>query len=192
MKAEDFDLCFRIRSPHVQGKEKAIQLGIGQRECACRGEVVFGSNNKKRTIKFPGFPVDGNLALAHGFQQCTLSPGAGAVNFVGEDELAKNRTFVKYKILSLLIIDAVSDNIGREKIGSELDSREKAIYGGGKYFAEGGFAQTGCALNQHMSIGQDSDQKKFSGKFCAKDTGNDVVVYCLDLFIQFRPLDVVE
>ena len=67
-------------------------------------------------------PFRGYLAFLHGFKQCALCLGRGAVDFVGQDDVDKDRAREEAEITALTIENRKADDIGREHVAGELDA----------------------------------------------------------------------
>jgi acyl-CoA synthetase (NDP forming) len=52
------------------------------------------ARNEKQAIEIVACAFDGDLALAHRFEQCALGARRGAVDFVREEDIGKDRPFV--------------------------------------------------------------------------------------------------
>ena len=66
--------------------------------------------------------ANGHLMFLHRFEQGTLHLGRCTVDFVGQHEVGEYRTLLHLEVLSLLRVDHRTDDIGRQKVGSELDA----------------------------------------------------------------------
>src|SRR5690606_7035691 len=98
-----------------------------------------------------GDAVDGDLALVHALEEGALQPGAGAVDFVGEEEIGEDGPLDELEGIAVLPVDRVADEIGGEEVGGELDALEDAGDGGGEGFREGRLADAGRTLDEGMS-----------------------------------------
>ena len=63
-----------------------------------------------------------DLTFLHGFQQSTLYFSRGTVNFIGQYEICKDRTFLCYELFVFLTINHGTDNVGGQQVRSKLDS----------------------------------------------------------------------
>ena len=101
----------------------------------------------------------GHLALLHGLEQGTLHLGGGAVNLVGEDEVAEDGTFLHLEAFVLLAVDEGAYEVGRQQVGGELYAAELGIDG----FCQGGdgqrLRQSGHPLQQHVATAQQTNQQ---------------------------------
>jgi len=71
-----------------------------------------------------GDAVCGHLKLLHGFQQRRLRARRGAVDFVGQNNLGENRAGPEFEFRTLLIKDQRAGDIGRQQVGSKLNTAE--------------------------------------------------------------------
>ena len=109
------------------------------------------------------------MALLHGLEQCTLHLGRGAVDFVGEEEIGENGTLLHAETLLLLAIDERTDDIGRKEVGGELHAAEFGIDELCERFDGQRFGQTGHAFEEHVSVGEQTDEKGFDKMFLPHD-----------------------
>src|SRR6202042_3342224 len=65
---------------------------------------------------------DGHLVFLHRLQEGGLRLGGGAVDLVGQQNLAKNRALAKDEIVGLAVENIGAGDVRRQQVGGELDS----------------------------------------------------------------------
>lgn len=70
-----------------------------------------------------------DLALFHGLEQGGLHLGRSSVNFIGKDEIAKNRAGLEPEtpFAALVVVDFRARDIRRQQIGRELDTAKLGL-----------------------------------------------------------------
>jgi hypothetical protein len=103
-------------------------------------------------------PFQRHLFLLHRFEQCRLRLGGRPVDLVGEQEMREHRPLAGDEAGGGRIEQRVTDDIGRHQVGSELDASGLTAEGSGQDFHQQRLAEAGNALDEHMCIGQQTDQ----------------------------------
>jgi len=70
---------------------------------------------KKGFFQLADLPAGGHLLFLHGFEQSRLGLGGGAVDFVGQHHLRKDRPFLKHLMPAALL--GFLDNVGAGNVG---------------------------------------------------------------------------
>ena len=110
----------RIVNDHLQ--HKTVYLCLGQRIGTLLLDGVLGSHHEEWIRQMESLTANGYLLLLHGFEQGTLHLGWSTVDFICQYEVGENRTLLHLELLVFLRIDHRSDDIGREKVGRELNT----------------------------------------------------------------------
>ena len=171
MIAEDFQLGLVAGQAHGDGEEEAVELGLRERKSTRRGGVVLSSNDEKGIGKLPRDAVDGDLAFIHCFQQRRLRAGRGAIDFVGEKEVGKDRSGNEIEVATLLAVEIVAENVRGEEIGRELHPPETAAKRGGESMGQGGFSDSRRTGDEGVPAGKERSEKKINRVFRTKDCG---------------------
>ncbi len=66
-------------------------------------------------------PVDRYLVFFHRLQKRALRFGCRAIDFVGENELRKDRSRLKFKLALVFLKNGNTDDIRRQQVAGELD-----------------------------------------------------------------------
>ena len=76
-----------------------------------------------------GSPGHGHLLLLHRLQQRRLGLGRGAVDFIRQQQVAKDGARLKTQFLAAAAIDEHlgAHDVGRQQVGRELDPRELQV-----------------------------------------------------------------
>ena len=122
-----------------------------------------------------GLPLDGDLAVAHRFQQGTLGPRGRPVDLVGQDHIGEDRTRLEDEIARGRVIDARTQDVGREQVGSELETPERTIDAGGEGAGQQGLPTPGHILDQDVSLGQQRHDGELDDFGLAQDNRSDVL-----------------
>ena len=85
-------------------EHETVHLGFGKGISTFLLNGVLCRHDKEWVGQAEGLLPDGHLVLLHGFQQCALYLGWGTVDFVGEDEVREDRTFLYLEVLFPLAI----------------------------------------------------------------------------------------
>jgi len=105
-------------------KEKAIQLGLGEGvdspglDGILSGEDEEGWPERKRS------PIEGHLLFRHGLQECGLGAWRRPVDFIGQDDLRVDGTWMKSEAARLEVGHMTANDVGGEKVRCELDAFE--------------------------------------------------------------------
>lgn len=101
----------------------------------------------------------GDLPLFHGFEQSRLYLGRGAVDFVGQDQVAEQWPGLKAD--QVLAIDLVqylgTGDVRWQQVGGELDTAHLRIQVPGQCLYGTGLGQPGQAFEEQMTVGQQAD-----------------------------------
>ena len=167
--AQDFFLSFVRRIAHLDAHQEAIELGFGERIRAVVLDRILCGNDKKRVGQRKRFAVDGDLRIVHRFEQRGLRARGGAVDFVGENDVGKDRALTEFKIARFGIVDADAEHVARQQVGRELDALETALKGLCKGLRECCFTDAGNIFDQQVSTREKGDERKLNGFFFSVD-----------------------
>ena len=103
-----------------EAHEKAIELRLGQRI----GSVVLGGilsgDNEEGLGERERPAVDCDLHLIHSFEQGRLGFGRGAVDFIGQQNVRKNRALFELERLGVRVVDGDAQHVTGQHIAGEL------------------------------------------------------------------------
>ncbi len=64
---------------------------------------ILRGDHEKRRLQAMSCSIDRDARFSHCFQKSRLSPGRRSINFIGQENIGKNRTASEFKILCSLI-----------------------------------------------------------------------------------------
>ena len=169
MGEQDLGLPVGIGEGHFEGKQEAVELGLGKRKGSGGVGVVLRGDDHERLRQVAGDAIDGDLALVHAFQECGLHAGGGAVDLIGKQAVCKNRARDELELAFRGAVEVVAEQIGGEQVRGELHPLEAAAHGGGEGVGEGGFADAGCALDEDMAVREECSEQHAGGLFGTDD-----------------------
>jgi hypothetical protein len=112
---------------------------------------ILGSQHQERIRHLEGFAPDGHLPLLHHFEQRALYLGGGAVDFVCQQQIGKDRAERGVEFARLLIVDAGANQIGGDQVGRKLDALELTANGVGQGLDRHRLGQPRHAFDQDVS-----------------------------------------
>ena len=104
--------------------------------------------------------VDRDLAFIHRFEQGGLGLGGGAVDLVGQQEVAEDGAWLEFESLGVGVVDGDAEDIAGQHIAGELQAMEAAGYRAGKGLGEGGLADAGDILDEKMAARQKAHERE--------------------------------
>ena len=106
-------------------------------------------------------PTDRDALFLHGFQHGRLGFGCGSIDFIGQDKIGKDRTFLESKCSSASIVfdqHVRAGDVGGHQVRRELNATEAEV----SCFTDGpdhqGLAQTRNTFEEHVAAGEDGRQ----------------------------------
>jgi hypothetical protein len=109
------------------------------------------------------------LRFVHGFEQSGLSARRGAVDFVSEYDVGEERAGTELEVARVGLVDADTQNVAGQKIGSKLHALETAVERFGERLSESGFAYTWNVFDEQMAAREKRDERELNGFFFAVD-----------------------
>ena len=113
----------------------------------------------------------GDLVFLHGLEQGGLGLGRRAVDFVGEDDVGKDRPLHERHAPAVgsFLEDLGAGDVGGHQVGGELDALELEVKDLGDGFDEQGFGEAGSAGDQAVAAGEEGDEDLLDDGFLADD-----------------------
>ena len=127
IEAEHLQLLLGARIVHLQLHHEAIDLRFRKRVRPLVFDRILRGDHHERIGKRVRRLTDGHLPLLHGFQKCALHFGRSAVDLVGENQIGEDRSEAGVEAAAGRIEDQRAGDVGRQKIGRELDALERSI-----------------------------------------------------------------
>ena len=84
---------------------------------------------------------------------------AGAVDFVGQQYLAKDRPLAQHEFVGLAVENIRTGHVGREQVRRELQPLILHAEDVGEGLRQRGFGDAGHSLQQHMPGGQEGNKQ---------------------------------
>jgi len=106
--------------------EEPVELRLGQRESALVLDGVLRGDDHEWAAHRARDAVDGHLFFGHRLQKGRLRARGGAVDLVGEDELAEDRAGMELEFRFLLVEDGDARDVGGQEVGRALYALEFA------------------------------------------------------------------
>ena len=131
--------------------------------------------------------ADRDLVLLHDLQQRRLDLGRGAVDLVGEQEVAEHRAELGVEAAGVGAVDARADEVGGHEVGGELDAPERAAHDVGERAHGQRLGQAGDALEQHVAAGEQRDEQPLEHRVLADDDALDLVEDLLEDLARLAP-----
>ena len=143
---------------HGQPQQEAVQLGVRQLLGAGRAHGILSGNDQKRVRDPVGNTVHRDLTLLHGFQKGGLCAAGGAVQLVGQKEIAEHCAGLVLHFPRGFAEDGKAGDVRGHDVGGELHPAELEIQRPRKGQGQGGFSYAGDIFQQNMSLGQNRRQ----------------------------------
>ena len=157
--AHDFALFLLAGVANLDLEHEAVHL------CLRKGIGTFLLNRVLRgqyeegLLQAEGLGTDRHLPLLHGFEQGTLHLGRGTVDFVGQDEIGKNRAFSDGKFVLRRVVDHRAQYIRRQQVGRELYAAEPRVNRLRQRLDGQRFRKTRQTLQQYMAPREQAQQQ---------------------------------
>ena len=132
MGEQDALLDFCRRQVHPDRQQEAIKLWLRQREGAVAIGVVLSRDDEEWLGQRPGDTIERDLMLIHALEQGALDARRGAIDFVGEQAVGKDRAGDEFEIATIHPIQRVAEEIRWQEIGRKLDALEISTDRGGE------------------------------------------------------------
>ena len=166
---EDLELLVRARVVDEDLHHEAVALRVGQLIDALALDRVLRGDDKERLRHEVCDTTDRHLLLGHHLEQRRLHLGGRPVDLVGEQEVDEHRAELDVEPLGAASIDAGADDVGRQQIGRELNSCERATDDVGERFGGQRLGEPRYRLDEAMAPRQQSDQQAFEQPGLADD-----------------------
>ena len=122
LQPQQGQLTLPARITHENPQQEAIELGFGKAINAFLLYRILRCQHHEGAWQRQRGSLNGNLNLLHRFQQGRLGLGRRPVHFIGQQNLAENRTAPQHEIVLFAIKDIGSRHIGGQQIRRELNA----------------------------------------------------------------------
>jgi hypothetical protein len=179
----DLVLLRQVVDHHVE--HEAVELRLGQRIRALHLDRVLRGQHEERLGQGVAHAGGGDLMLLHGLEQGCLCLGRRPVDLVRENDVGEDRAGDEGQLAALggVLEDFRARDVRRHEVGRELHALELQVENLRERFDEQGFGQTGCAGDQAMTAGKESDENLLHDLTLADD---DLAEFLLNLGVA-RP-----
>ncbi len=130
--------------------------------------------------------ANGDLALAHRFQQRGLHLGRRTVDFIGQQHRMEDGAGNELEAAFLRAPDLGTGEVGGQQVGGELHAREIGLETAGQRTDGGGLGQSRGAFHQQVAIGEQCDQQAFHQVGLADDLTGQRGAQGLEIAVQAR------
>ena len=159
-QAQHLAFVFRTRVVQQHLHQEAVHLRFRQRISAFLFDRVLRGDDDEQLRQRVAVAGHGDLPFFHGFKQRGLDFGRGAVDFVGQDQVAEQRPRLEADLV--LALDLVqhlgAGDVRGQQVGGELDAAHFRVQVFGKGFHRAGLGQPRQAFQQQMPVGQQTDE----------------------------------
>ncbi len=147
--------------PHMQ--QEAVQLRFGQWvRAGLFDRVLRGQHEERRRQRIGGAGIT-HRAFAHRFQQCGLGLGRGAIEFVGQQQIGKDRPLLEAKMpmpgAVVFFQQLGAQDVAGHQVGGELHAAELQVQCLPQRAHQQRLAQARRAFQQAMAAGEQADQQ---------------------------------
>ena len=142
---------FEIGIADVDLHQEAVELGFGKGIGAFLLQRVLRGQNVERVGQVVAHAGDRDVAFLHGLQQCGLRARAGAVDFVGHQQLTEDRALDEAERAAAVLgffQNFRTHDVGRHEVGRELDALGGEAEHDAQRFDEAGLGETRKPTNR--------------------------------------------
>ena len=151
-----------------------VDLRLGQRVGALGLDRVLGRHHEERAGHRVALAADRDLALLHDLEQRGLDLRRGAVDLVGEQEVAEHRAQLGVEVAGRRAVDPGADEVRGDEVGRELDAPERGVEGLGEGADRERLGEAGDALEQQVAAGEQGDEHALEHRVLADDHAPDL------------------
>jgi len=137
--------------------------------------------------------ADGHAVFLHGFQQCRLSLGRGAVDLVSQNQVGEHRSGLKLQNLFTALALAqhvATHDVSRHQVGRELNAGKFQMQHVGKRLYELGLAGAGNAFDEAVAARQQAGEDSVDDFFIAYDHARHLRANAAEFFLEAVNLHV--
>ena len=171
---QDGLFLFLVRRFHRDAHQEAVELGLRQRVSAERLDRVLRRDDEERRLELHRFAVYGDLPLAHALEQAGLRARRGAVDLVGQQDVAEGRTGAEDELVFLLIKIVEAGHVAGQQVRRKLDAAEPGRNGLGERLGEHGLAHAGHVFDQNVAVGDHGGQEQVDDRGRADHDAADI------------------
>ena len=144
---------------HADFEKEAIELRFGQREGPLEFDGILSREDSKRFREGIARPIDGDLALFHGFQEGCLRAGRCAIDFVDEQKICEYGAAVQRECTVRHVEYVRAHHVGRHQISGALHTLEAEPANSRHRFHGECLCDSWNAFDQRMAAANEHDEK---------------------------------
>ena len=160
-----------IRYTQLQSHEKAIELRLRQREGADLSEWILRGNHEEWRGQGIRGTVRRHTAFLHRFEECRLRFRCASVDLIREQDLRKDRAWMKYKGRFFSVVNGGTEDISRQEITGELHPPELQPKGLRQSLGKHCFAHARHVLKEQVTPGEQTGHGEPDAGFFAQNDG---------------------
>jgi hypothetical protein len=174
-EAHDVAFRFLVGVADLDMHQEAVELRLRQGIGALLLDRILGRHHHEQRGQGMGFVADGDNPLLHRLQQRRLHFGRRAVDLVGQHQVGEDRAGLELErpLPALGEIDFRPGDVGRQKIGRELDAREVGLQVMSQAFDRPRLRQTRQPLDQQIAVGEQAEDQPVDHRLLADDAAAD-------------------
>jgi hypothetical protein len=155
---------------HVE--HEAVELSFGKRISSLHLDRILRRQYEERFLQHVAHAANGDLMFLHRLQQGGLRLGGRAVDLVGQNDVAENRSLDELHAamaVGRLFEDFGAGDVGWHQVGRELDTLKLKVENLGDGAHQERFRQARRAGDQAMAAGKQTDQELLDHLLLADD-----------------------
>ena len=161
-------LVVGCRVAQGEADHEAVELRLRQRIGPLVIARVLRRHDDERARQLVRMAVDRHAALLHALEQAGLGLGRGPVDLVDEHDVREDRARVELEARLALVEDVGADHVGGQQVRGALDPGVLGLERARERPGQGRLADAGIVLDQHVPLGEKSDEQ------LAKDAVGDL------------------
>ncbi len=172
--------------------QKAVELRFGQQIGANLVVRVLRGDDEEGLGQGAGFAFHADLLFLHGFEQCALRAGAGAVDLVGQQHLGKDRAGVKDKSFAAALVHRDAYQIAGHQVGGELYARKLQSEGVRQGVSQRRLADAGHVFDEQMAAGEQAGHTVLHAGLFAHNHRVKLIKNRLNFGLRLHPVTLSE
>ena len=145
----------------MQTDHESLQLTVRKQLGAGGTGRILGGDHDEGVHRGISDAVYGDAVFLHDLKQSCLCPAGGAVDLIGEEDVAENGAGMQLRLSAVTLQRHEADDIAGQHIDGELHALGLQRHGGREGARHRGLAYAGDVLQQDVSFGQDGRQYLF-------------------------------
>ena len=158
----DFDFVVHVGVAEQDFHHEAVELRLGHRVGALLLDRILGSQDEEGIWQGVGVAAGRELAFFHGLEQGTLGLRRGAIDLVGENDVAEQRTFDESKVAvtrgDVFLEDVGTGDVSGHQVGSELNASKLKLSHRRERRDQLGFCQAGNAFKDGVAAADQGNE----------------------------------